>query len=120
MPPIIKGLTVQDESEDYNIYLNAKLTYEAHIETLQHKIKHITNNGFSKLSHIRAPTLETILHQTFKQYEINKVNSRKEFFKLPLEEIKKVVMENHNATVNFIMEPEAEEYMRSLQLSEAI
>lgn len=67
-----------------------------------------------------APTLETILHQTFKQYEINKVNSRKEFFKLPLEEIKKVVMENHNATVNFIMEPEAEEYMRSLQLSEAI
>jgi hypothetical protein len=67
-----------------------------------------------------APTLEATLHQSFKQHELNKVNARKEFFKLPLEEIKTVVMENHNATVTFVIEPVAEEYRRSLQLSKAI
>jgi hypothetical protein len=53
LPPTIKGLTVEDESGDYNIYLNAKLTYEAHTETLQHEMKHITSDDFSKLLHIK-------------------------------------------------------------------
>lgn len=64
-----------------------------------------------------APALETILHQTFAKYMVNKVNPRKEFFKVPLEEIKKVVQENHNATVTFTMIAEAVQYRESLKLA---
>lgn len=64
-----------------------------------------------------APALETILHQTFAKYMVNKVNPRKEFFKVPLEEIKKVVQENHNATVTFTMIAEAAQYRESLKLA---
>jgi hypothetical protein len=64
-----------------------------------------------------APALESILHQSFRKYEINKVNSRKEFFKVPLDEIKKAVTDNYNATVEFTTTPEAYEYRQSLQLS---
>jgi hypothetical protein len=53
LPCTIKGLTVQDEEGRYNIYLNSKLTYEAHAETLQHEIKHIVNNDFSNPSHVK-------------------------------------------------------------------
>lgn len=64
-----------------------------------------------------APALENILHQTFKTHEINKVNPRKEFFKVSLDNIERVVKENHNATVHFIYTPEAFEYWESLRLS---
>lgn len=62
-----------------------------------------------------APALESTLHKTFKDYEVNKINPRKEFFKVNLKEIEKVVKENHNATVNFTMVAEAYEYRQSLQ-----
>jgi hypothetical protein len=48
LPPTIKGLTVQDEAGDYNIYVNTRLTYEANRQTLQHEIKHIASNDFFK------------------------------------------------------------------------
>ena len=64
-----------------------------------------------------APSLENILHQTFKKYQINKVNDRKEFFKVPLNEIEDVVKKNHNATVKFTMIAEATQYRESLKLA---
>lgn len=66
-----------------------------------------------------APALEAILHQTFKKYQVNKVNDRKEFFKVSLDKIEKVVKEHHNATVTFTKVAEAEQYRESLRLSEA-
>ena len=63
-----------------------------------------------------APALEAILHQTFRDNQVNKVNPRKEFFKVDLEEIKKIVRENHNATVHFIDVPDAEEYRETLRI----
>ncbi len=65
-----------------------------------------------------APNLESILHQHFDQKRVNKINQRKEFFKVGLEEIKKVVLENHNATVKFIDIPDAVEYRETLKLEE--
>lgn len=53
LPPTVKGLTVQDESGDYNVYVNARLTYEANRQTLQHEIKHIAGNDFSNFLHIK-------------------------------------------------------------------
>ncbi|MCI6407910.1 DUF4041 domain-containing protein [Veillonella caviae] len=61
-----------------------------------------------------APTLENTLHTTFRDYEVNKVNHRKEFFNIPLEEIEKVVTENHNATVKWSYDAPAEEYRESI------
>jgi len=53
LPTTTKGLTVRDETGDYNIYLNARLAYEANAETLQHEIKHIIKNDFARASHVR-------------------------------------------------------------------
>lgn len=67
-----------------------------------------------------APTLETQLHTHFRSNEVNKVNSRKEFFKVSLDEIEKVVLENYNGTVSFTKLAQAEQYRRSLELTEVI
>lgn len=65
-----------------------------------------------------APGLESILHQHFDRNRVNKVNQRKEFFKIDLEEIKRVVLENHNATVKFVDIPDATEYRETLRINE--
>lgn len=62
-----------------------------------------------------APTLENILHKTFENHKVNKLNSKKEFYKIDLKSIKEVVLKNYNATVNFIDYPEAEEYRESIK-----
>jgi len=53
LPTNIKGVTIEDESGNYNVYLNTQLTYEASVETLQHEIKHITNNDFHSFLHVK-------------------------------------------------------------------
>lgn len=67
-----------------------------------------------------APTLETALHQAFDKSKINMVNPRREFFKVKLEEIMKVVKENFDGTVDFIKIPEATQYRESIKLRESI
>ena len=63
-----------------------------------------------------APKLETVLHQTFDEYKVNKVNDRKEFYKVPLKDIEDVVKKNHNATVEFTLLAQAKEYRESLRI----
>lgn len=65
-----------------------------------------------------APALEALLHQHFGSSRVNKVNQRKEFFKVDLKAIKKVVLENHNATVKFVDIPDAVEYRETLRLQQ--
>lgn len=67
-----------------------------------------------------APTLENQLHNHFRCKEVNKVNSRKEFFKVAIEEIEKVVIENYNGTVVFTKVAEAEQFRRSLELASTV
>ena len=57
-----------------------------------------------------APKLETALHNAFADKKINLVNGRKEFFRVTLEEIKKVVEQNYDKTVEFVNLPEAEQF----------
>lgn len=63
-----------------------------------------------------APELENILHQTFRDKSVNKVNYRKEFFKVSLDEIEKVVKQNYDKTVDFIRVPTASEYRQTLKI----
>lgn len=65
-----------------------------------------------------APALESLLHQHFRNKEVNKVNHRKEFFKVDLKEIEKLVKEKYNDTVNFIEIPQATEFRESIKLAE--
>ena len=57
-----------------------------------------------------APKLEAALHKAFENKKVNMVNQRREFFHVTLEEIKKVVKENFDKTVEFIDIPDAEQY----------
>ncbi|OEL02475.1 hypothetical protein AST12_08505 [Staphylococcus succinus] len=57
-----------------------------------------------------APKLENTLHRHFRDREINKVNHRKEFFKVNIDEIEDVVMDTHNNTVEFTKIPLVEQY----------
>ncbi len=57
-----------------------------------------------------APELEAALHRTFSHRRVNKINERKEFFRVTLGEIKHFVQQNHNAVIEFTMLAEAQEY----------
>ncbi|MDN8693113.1 DUF4041 domain-containing protein [Staphylococcus aureus] len=61
--------------------------------------------------------LESKLHEYFKKYKVNKVNGRKEFFKVNINEIKDKVLSKHNSTVQFIDEPKAIQYRETLRLT---
>ncbi|HAR5439519.1 DUF4041 domain-containing protein [Staphylococcus aureus] len=61
--------------------------------------------------------LESKLHEYFKKYKVNKVNGRKEFFKININEIKDKVLSEHNSTVQFIDEPKAIQYRETLRLT---
>lgn len=59
-----------------------------------------------------APSLEHKLHQIFEQDRLNMVNSRREFFRVPLAKIKEEA-EKVGARVQFTMLAEAQEYRES-------
>ncbi|MCC5385962.1 DUF4041 domain-containing protein [Staphylococcus aureus] len=61
--------------------------------------------------------LKDKLHEYFKKYKVNKVNGRKEFFKVNINEIKDKVLSEHNSTVQFIDEPKAIQYRETLRLT---
>lgn len=62
-----------------------------------------------------APALETSLHKAFADKKVNMVNDRREFFRVSLDEIEKEVHKNF-AQIEFIKEPEAEEYRETLAI----
>lgn len=66
-----------------------------------------------------APELEAILHKTFEKQSVNRVNLRKEFFRVSLDEIEKVVKSNFNNTVEFTRVPVAREYRQTLEMLES-
>lgn len=65
-----------------------------------------------------APKLEKTLHRHFRNREINKVNHRKEFFRVNIDEIEHVVKTEHNNTVEFTKIAQAEQYWESKNLSD--
>jgi hypothetical protein len=69
------------------------------------------------ISCTNAPQLENALHRALHKKRINKANPRKEFFKVDLTEIIKIVTEHHGV-VEYKADPEALEYHQSLTMSE--
>ena len=64
-----------------------------------------------------APALEAKLHREFSSRRLNRVNLRKEFFKVGIDEIVEVVETSHGQ-VDYVAEPEALEFNESLRLSD--
>ena len=64
-----------------------------------------------------APLLENSLHRELHKQRMNRVNFRKEFFRVDLELIRQVVEANHG-TVDYVAEPEALEYRESVSMSD--
>lgn len=65
-----------------------------------------------------APNLERTLHRSFDNYQVNRVNPRKEFFNVTLEQIVEEVKQKHDSTVEFTMIAEAEDYRKSQKINE--
>lgn len=66
-----------------------------------------------------APALENMLHKKFALSQVNKVNFRKEFFRIPLSDIRSE-LENEKLEVKWTMTAEASEYHESLAIDKII
>ncbi|TNG92231.1 DUF4041 domain-containing protein [Pasteurellaceae bacterium USgator11] len=62
-----------------------------------------------------APALEYALHKAFQEQQVNKVNPRKEFFRLPLAEIK-ALADSMDLNVHWTILAEASEYRETLAI----
>jgi len=67
-----------------------------------------------------APALEAALHRAFENNKLNWVNTRREFFNVTLDEIKKVVKANYDKTAEFIELAEAEQFRTSQRLRQQL
>lgn len=63
-----------------------------------------------------APALEAALHKAFENRKLNMVNTRREFFNVTLDEIKEVVKNNFDKTVEFVDIPDATQYRISKKM----
>jgi Meiotically Up-regulated Gene 113 (MUG113) protein len=62
-----------------------------------------------------APTLERALHTHFSGRRVNQVNTRKEFFRVSLDEIRAAVERLHGV-VSFVLVPHARDYRTTLAM----
>ena len=67
-----------------------------------------------------AFSLEKHLHQKFASRKVNLVNHRREFFNAPLDEIKSVIRESYDKTVEWTDLPQAEQYRTSEKMRLAV
>lgn len=66
-----------------------------------------------------APALEKTLHDHLEHYRINKVNLRKEFFRVDLSKIINEV-KRHHGQVDYIADPAALQYLQSQEYAESV
>lgn len=66
-----------------------------------------------------APALENALHKAFDNSRLNKINRRREFFRVTLDEIERVVRQNFGKPVEFRRLADAPEYRQSAVLGKA-
>ncbi|WP_298524935.1 GIY-YIG nuclease family protein [uncultured Methanobrevibacter sp.] len=67
-----------------------------------------------------AYALESKLHNRFDKQRVNKINNRKEFFRISIDDVKQIVEENKEVVHSFVEVPEAEEYHDTLKIENAM
>jgi hypothetical protein len=64
-----------------------------------------------------APGLERKLHEAFSERRMNRVNERKEFFRVRLEEIAEICKKSHSQDFRLTLLAEAKEYRQTVAMS---
>ncbi|MDX1921246.1 MAG: DUF4041 domain-containing protein [Candidatus Caenarcaniphilales bacterium] len=64
-----------------------------------------------------APGLEAKLHRRFNSRMVNRINQRKEFFRVDIKEIEKFVLE-HNSKIEFTKFAEAKQFRQSIEMED--
>lgn len=67
-----------------------------------------------------APELENLLHKEFDDRRINKVNYRKEYFKVTLDEIEQVIKDKYEKEIDFIKVSEAQQFRETQSIIKQI
>ena len=67
----------------------------------------------------KAYDLESSLHDRFDKKRVNKVNRRKEFFRITMDDVKQIVEENKGAVHSFVEHPDNEEYVDTLRIEKS-
>ena len=62
-----------------------------------------------------APSLENALHRELRKQRMNKVNFRKEFFRVDIEAIQNIAA-MHHGKVDYVADPEALQYRETLDM----
>ncbi|MCR5027374.1 MAG: DUF4041 domain-containing protein [Methanobrevibacter sp.] len=68
----------------------------------------------------KAYDLESSLHERFDKQRVNKVNRRKEFFRISMDDVKQIVEENKGAVHSFVERPDNEEYFDTLKIEKSM
>ncbi len=53
LPCAVRGLTVMDSDENYNVYINAKMAHNIQHRALKHELEHIKRKHFGSLKPVR-------------------------------------------------------------------
>lgn len=67
LPPAVRGLTVKDENDDYNIFINARLSDDLRAEAFRHEVEHIRAGHFYDCRSVAEKELEAALQQARKK-----------------------------------------------------
>ncbi|WFD11979.1 DUF4041 domain-containing protein [Tepidibacter hydrothermalis] len=99
----------------YKIGMTRRLVPEDRVKELSDASVPFTFDIHAMIHTDNAPSLENALHKEFEARRVNKVNSRKEFFNVSLEEIEEAVQKIHgDFTITKLAE--AEEYRQTLEI----
>ena len=60
LPTSIRAYTVRDKNDDFNIYINARLSSEQRMEAYEHEMRHIRRGDFRKAA--KADMIEIFTH----------------------------------------------------------
>ena len=103
----------------YKIGMTRRLEPEDRVKELGDASVPFEFDVHAMIKHENAPWLEKELHRKFMRLQVNKVNPRKEFFKVMLADVKKVVDEMKIST-KWTLTAEAKHYNESLVLEEQL
>ncbi|MFB0918968.1 MAG: DUF4041 domain-containing protein [Clostridiaceae bacterium] len=101
----------------YKIGVTRRLDPEERINELSNASVPFKFDVHALVFSYQAYELETALHNKFSKNRLNLINNRKEYFRVPLSEIKEALSEYKDLTFDFIEEPDASEYRESIKIA---
>lgn len=101
--------------EIYKIGMTRRLEPEERVDELGNASVPFKFDIHAMIKSDNAPELEYRLHKAFENKRVNRVNLRKEFFNVSLDEIAQEV-HKYNANIMFVKEPEALEFRESQEI----